>query len=67
MIASNLAGAYFKKFPDEIDSVIIKWAEDENIWLKRTAILFQLKYKEETDKALLANLSKKEAIRNINL
>lgn len=52
-IASNLAGPYFKKFPEQIPIVADQWIEHESMWLNRTAILFQLKYKEATDVDLL--------------
>lgn len=56
-IASNLAGPYFRNFPEQIEKVIPKWIRSDNMWVNRTAILFQLKYKTETDFDLL-----KEAI-----
>jgi len=52
-IASNIAGHYFKTFPEEITKVITRWNDSDNIWLNRVAILFQLKYKNETDFSLL--------------
>ena len=35
------------------------WSLSENIWLKRTSILYQLRYKKETDKILLAKYIKR--------
>ncbi len=55
-IANKLVGAYFKKFPEEIESKISKWIASENIWLHRTALLFQLKYKEDLDTDLLSRI-----------
>ena len=52
-MAKKLVGEYFKKFPEERDKYIEKWLDSDNLWLKRTAILFQLGYKEETDVELL--------------
>ena len=52
-IASNLVGVYFKKFPEKIAEVTSKWMESENIWLQRTCLLFQLKYKKNLDTILL--------------
>jgi 3-methyladenine DNA glycosylase AlkD len=52
-IAPNILGVYFKKFPGMRKETIGGWLESENIWLQRSALLFQLKYKEELDKALL--------------
>lgn len=52
-IAAHMAGMYFQKFPEQIPNVIPNWMQSENMWLNRTAILFQLKYKDETDFDLL--------------
>ncbi len=52
-IAANLIGTYFEKFPQEKKKRIRIWKRSENMWLNRSAILFQLKYKSKTDEALL--------------
>jgi 3-methyladenine DNA glycosylase AlkD len=53
-IAANILGRYFKNHPDAILPAVEKWLASGNIWLQRSAILFQLKYKSELDTALLA-------------
>ena len=53
-IAVKLAGAYFKTFPEDRDVIIQQWLESENIWLQRSALLFQLKYKEDLDHDFLS-------------
>jgi 3-methyladenine DNA glycosylase AlkD len=53
-IAANILGRYFKNHPDAILPTVEKWLASGNIWLQRSAILFQLKYKSELDTALLA-------------
>lgn len=53
-IATKLVGEYFLRFPAEQNKHIEKWITSGNIWLQRTAILFQLKYKEKVDKELLS-------------
>lgn len=53
MIAVNVAGALALTSPKETQPFIQKWRENENFWLRRTAILFQLKYKSKTDVELL--------------
>ncbi len=53
-IAPKLAGAYFKQFPELRDKYTNKWLKSENIWLQRSAILFQLHYKNEVDTILLS-------------
>ena len=52
-IAPKLMAAYFQKFPDERKLKTDQWIKSENIWLIRSAILFQLKYKKDTDLDLL--------------
>jgi len=53
-IASNIAGVWFKLHPQEIIPVTGKWMASGNIWLQRTCLLFQLKYRNETDFRLLS-------------
>ena len=52
-IAVNLIGEYFKKYPEQRDLYVKKWIDSNNIWLQRSALLFQLKYKENLDTVLL--------------
>ncbi|TVR86129.1 MAG: hypothetical protein EA411_11310 [Saprospirales bacterium] len=59
-IASKIAGHYFIKFPDERLAAVEKWIAGENIWLIRTALLFQLHYKEDTDTHLLSKVIKSQ-------
>ncbi len=65
MIASHLVGAYFKKFPEKKYAMMLKWSRSDNMWIRRTSIIFQLKYKDQTDIKLLSavienNLGSKE-------
>ncbi len=53
-IAPKLVADYFKKFPQNRDPFIDKWIKSNNIWLQRSAILFQLKYKNDTDTDFLS-------------
>lgn len=64
-IASNLVGHIFNKLPRVREDYFDKWVQSNDMWLNRTAILFQLKYKEETDpilleKAIIPHLDSKE-------
>lgn len=52
-IAPNYIGMLFKKHPEMIKKYTTKWTASDNIWLQRTAVLFQLKYKQETDTEVL--------------
>ncbi|MFK5982192.1 MAG: DNA alkylation repair protein [Flavobacteriaceae bacterium] len=53
-IASNILGSYFIKLPDQRKQYVKKWIASNNMWLQRSAILFQLKYKENVDTQLLS-------------
>jgi len=55
-IANKLMGAYFKKYPEQRQVYIEKWLKLTNIWLHRSALLFQLKYKSDLDKKLLNHI-----------
>lgn len=55
-IAAKLMGEYFKKFPEQRAATIKKWLNSNNIWLQRSALLFQLKYKENLDTVLLSSV-----------
>ncbi|PLR66114.1 MULTISPECIES: DNA alkylation repair protein [Bacillaceae] len=61
LIASNVIGPLVMKHPELKEKHLDKWAVSENFWLQRTAILYQLKYKQETDEASLYNV-----IRNLS-
>ncbi len=52
-IAIHLIGAYFKKYPQRTSLYVQKWLKTDNLWLQRSALLFQLKYKSNLDEALL--------------
>lgn len=53
IIAGRLVGSLFSRYPELIPAYAGKWIESDNLWLRRSAILFQLGYKEKTDKELL--------------
>ena len=52
-IAKYILGGYLKKFPNEIMVVIERFSNSDNSWLNRSAIIFQLSYKEKTNFELL--------------
>ncbi len=52
-IAIKLAGAYFIKYPGKVREITRAWIDSEVMWLQRAALIFQLKYKTETDIDLL--------------
>lgn len=53
-LASNIVGPYFMKFPEQKEVYVKKWIVSNKMWLQRTALLFQLKYKQEVDTKLLS-------------
>ncbi|MCH6268773.1 DNA alkylation repair protein [Bacillus sp. FJAT-50051] len=52
-IAPKPVGTIAQVFPEVIEETINGWSVHEYLWLRRAAILFQLKYKEKTDEELL--------------
>jgi len=52
-LAATVAGDYFKKFHEQILPVTNHWMDSQNMWLQRSCILFQLKYKSDTNTELL--------------
>ncbi len=55
-ISTGVVGTHFKRYPDVRETVLAKWRKSENFWLRRSAILFQLNYKDETDFSLLCEI-----------
>lgn len=56
VLAKYILGGYLQQFPEEIMKTIENFSNSENMWLNRSAILFQLSYKKETDFDLLKSL-----------
>lgn len=62
---NKVVGHIAMKYPEIKEDIILKWLESDNIWLIRVSIIFQLKYKENTDtdflsKAILHNANTDE-------
>jgi 3-methyladenine DNA glycosylase AlkD len=53
-ISYKLIGGYFKIYSDERKPYVDKWLKSNNIWLQRSVLLFQLKYKTELDTQILS-------------
>ncbi len=53
-IASSIAGTFFKNSPEFLPSTTDSWSGSENMWLNRSSIIFQLKYKDSTNTQLLS-------------
>lgn len=52
-LAQKAVGKIARSFPDVIEENIEFWNDSDHLWLQRSAILFQLKYKEQTNEDLL--------------
>lgn len=60
-IAPNLVGRHFQCFPEIRDETLSTWMLSGDFWLQRSCLIFQLKYKDQTDEALLFELCKQLA------
>ncbi|QYR22012.1 DNA alkylation repair protein [Paenibacillus sp. sptzw28] len=53
LIAGHLVGSLFTRYPELVPAHAHRWIESDNLWLRRSALLFQLGYKGRTDRELL--------------
>ena len=53
LLSSETVGGLVRKHPDLGKPLMEEWINDDNMWLRRTALLHQLKYKETTDEEML--------------
>lgn len=53
-VASDLVGAILLSHREVVDPMIRSWAVDDHLWVRRAAIIAQLKHRADTDTALLA-------------
>ena len=58
-ISKYILGDYLLEYPTETNKVIERFSNSENIWLNRSAILFQLGYKQKTNFDLLKQACEK--------
>jgi len=52
-IAVNLVGTVYGNFRAQTRPVIERWIDDDDMWIRRTALLSHMKHKKETDAAQL--------------
>lgn len=57
-IAIHLVGHLMTVYRQDMQPYLEKWRNDDNFWLRRTTLLFQLSYKNRTDETLLFSLVK---------
>lgn len=48
LISSNLLGFYLSQAPKELE-MVDKWIRNKNLWKRRSALIFQLRWKEKTN------------------
>ncbi|MBW5444596.1 DNA alkylation repair protein [Cohnella sp. CFH 77786] len=56
LLAGHSVGRLFARHPELISAYTNKWMDSGELWLQRTALLFQLGYKSKTDAGLLFRL-----------
>ncbi|CAG7608627.1 hypothetical protein PAESOLCIP111_01082 [Paenibacillus solanacearum] len=52
-LAGNAAGSYLAHYPEQIEFYPEQWILSDNLWLRRSAILYQLGYKQLTNEERL--------------
>ncbi len=60
-LAASVVGTLYKRYPKDGRKWIGSWRRSAHLWLRRTAILFQLKYGTDTDWTLLRQISNENA------
>eukprot|EP00012_Vannella_robusta_P012138 CAMPEP_0206194202 /NCGR_PEP_ID=MMETSP0166-20121206/7048_1 /ASSEMBLY_ACC=CAM_ASM_000260 /TAXON_ID=95228 /ORGANISM="Vannella robusta, Strain DIVA3 518/3/11/1/6" /LENGTH=207 /DNA_ID=CAMNT_0053611113 /DNA_START=889 /DNA_END=1509 /DNA_ORIENTATION=+ len=56
-LASNCVGKLIQKHP-ELQKEMNEWIQDDHLWIRRTAIIHQLKYKANTNEEMLFRFCK---------
>ncbi len=57
-IACNLIGNLLRKYPLQMKSILHEWIMDSDLWIRRSAILSQNRFKSETDHQMLFHFCK---------
>jgi len=52
-VAIDLVGSLLKKYPDRMKKILKSWIDDEGLWIRRAAIISQVRSKKETDSGML--------------
>ncbi len=50
---AKLAGIHFKIYPQDKAPITRRWMDSQNMWLQRSAVIFQLLYRYDTDFKLM--------------
>ncbi|MFP3916043.1 MAG: DNA alkylation repair protein [Actinomycetota bacterium] len=60
-VAAHLVGKLVAEHRRQMRPVLEGWIDDDDLWLRRTAILCQLRHKEATDAAILFDFCRRRA------
>jgi 3-methyladenine DNA glycosylase AlkD len=60
-ISPHLCGTHLLLYPILRKQTLKKWRSSKNIWLMRSALLFQMTYKQQTDEELLFSICREMA------
>lgn len=60
-LAANCVGPVVLRHREVMRPVLERWIEDDDLWIRRTAILAQLKHKGETDADMLFDFCRRQA------
>jgi 3-methyladenine DNA glycosylase AlkD len=52
-IAPNVVGKYARIFPEQMKETLHRWESHDSFWIRRVCLIFQLRYRQETDLDLL--------------
>ena len=55
-LAPNLVGSYFQEYPENRKRILPVWNKSDNMWLVRSTIIYQLKYKAKTDFEIMTQM-----------
>ena len=58
-IAADLIGAILQRYPYEMKPELRAWIDDDHLWIRRSALLAQLRFKAETDERMLFEFCEK--------
>jgi len=61
VIASDLVGRVVLDKRERMRPILEKWIDDDNMWLRRTALLAQLRHKGATDEQMLFDFCRRRA------
>ncbi len=61
LIAGNCLGKIITQHPKILQNELKQWITDENLWIRRSSIICQLKFKERTNKEFLTEAILKNA------